>query len=182
MSVGFRKSFFGFNCDDVISYVQLTHKNHAEQEQQLNEEIDSLKGDIKDLEGKLEQIKKERDDIAARLKVFEDKRDEIERLSKNIGKLYLVANNNARAIMKNSQECSAAAADEVENNLNAVLEAQASLGDVKNELNELNLSFAEKIGSLTRELDEAKAQITEKLQANEELTEEFESVVNTIER
>ena len=32
MAIGFRKSLFGFNCDEVLEYVQKTHKAFTEKE------------------------------------------------------------------------------------------------------------------------------------------------------
>ena len=43
MAIGFRKSLFGFNCDDVLEYVQKTHKAFTEKEIVLNEKIEDLK-------------------------------------------------------------------------------------------------------------------------------------------
>ena len=35
MSVGFRKSLFGFNCDDVAAYIQKMHKSFAKKTDML---------------------------------------------------------------------------------------------------------------------------------------------------
>ena len=39
----FRKSLFGFNCDDVVEYVEKTHKAYTEKEIELKEQIEDLK-------------------------------------------------------------------------------------------------------------------------------------------
>ena len=182
MSIGFRKSFLGFNCDDVINYVQDSHKKYADTERKLNGKIDDLNGEIDTLNTKIAEITKERNLISAKLKEYEDKCEEIERLSQNIGKLYLVANSNAKAIMKNSAENCAAANNEIENNLLAVSNAQNSLNAVKAELNELNQNFASRIDELTQELNDARNQIVQKQEENVRLSNEFDAVVSSIQK
>ena len=94
MSVGFRKSLFGFNCDDVIEYIQTSHKKFSQKENELNEKIDSLDATITSVNAQLEDVKASKAIVEAQLKEYTDKYDEIERLSQNIGKLYLVAQQN----------------------------------------------------------------------------------------
>ena len=104
MSVGFRKSLFGFNCDDVIEYIEQSHKNFSEKENQLNQKIDTLDNTIETINAQLEDVKSAKTAVEAQLKEYTDKYDEIERLSQNIGKLYLVAQANAKSVMQNSAE------------------------------------------------------------------------------
>ena len=42
MAVGFRKSLFGFNCDDVMKYIEKTHKSFAQKEATLKEQAEDL--------------------------------------------------------------------------------------------------------------------------------------------
>ncbi|MBR4761421.1 MAG: hypothetical protein IK086_02140, partial [Clostridia bacterium] len=83
MSVGFRKSLFGFNCDDVVSYVEKTHKAFTEKEIVLNEQIEDLKSENSSIREQIAAITAEKAEIEAKLKEFTDKYDEIDRLSKN---------------------------------------------------------------------------------------------------
>ena len=117
MSVGFRKSLFGFNCDDVIEYVQNTHKKFSDKENALNDKIACLDKTIATINAQLEDVKAAKAAVEAQLKEYTDKYDEIERLSQNIGKLYLVAQANAKSIMQNSAENRDIANREVEKNL-----------------------------------------------------------------
>ena len=102
MSVGFRKSLFGFNSDDVIAYIEQSHKKFSAKEKELNQKIDELDGTIANVNAQLEDLKVAKANVEAQLKEYTDKHDEIERLSQNIGKLYLVAQANAKSIMQNS--------------------------------------------------------------------------------
>ena len=45
MTVGFRKSLFGFNQDDVINYIQKTHKSFSQQTEELAKELKLSKED-----------------------------------------------------------------------------------------------------------------------------------------
>ena len=40
MSKGFKKSLFGFNCEEVVAYIEKAHKTFKEKELLLNEKID----------------------------------------------------------------------------------------------------------------------------------------------
>ena len=46
MSVGFRKSLFGFNCDDVISYIERSQKSFTEKQKELSEKVTSLAAEL----------------------------------------------------------------------------------------------------------------------------------------
>ena len=48
MSKGFKKSLFGFNCDEVVAYIEKAHKTFKEKELLLNEKIDSLSSELKE--------------------------------------------------------------------------------------------------------------------------------------
>ena len=68
MSVGFRKSFLGFNCDDVIEYIQNSHKKFSEKENELNQKIDSLDNTIAHINTQLEEVKSAKAVVEAQLK------------------------------------------------------------------------------------------------------------------
>ena len=117
MSVGFRKSLFGFNCSDVIEYIEKTHKSFVDREKALNTKVEGLNQDLEFSKALAEKITAEKNELSAKLDEFKEKYDEIERLSENIGKLYLVAQANAQAIMESSQNSAKATEDEVYKNL-----------------------------------------------------------------
>ena len=68
MSIGFRKSLFGFNCDDVMSYIENAHKQFAEKETLLNEKIADLDNTLSDVNAQLENIKAAKANVEAQLK------------------------------------------------------------------------------------------------------------------
>lgn len=159
MSLGFRKSLFGFNCDDVLSYIEKTHKNYTEKEIILNEKIEDLQTESNSLKEQLIELTKEKAEIEAKLKEFTDKYEEMERLSKNIGKLYLVAKSNAEAIMKEANECADVSRKEVEKNINSIGGAHSKLADVKESIVNTSAQFVKDIDTLTKSLDDARSTI-----------------------
>ena len=156
MSLGFRKSLFGFNCDDVVNYISKTHKSYTEKEIVLNEQISDLKNEINSIKNQLLDVTKEKAEIEARLKEFTDKYEEMERLSKNIGKLYLVAKSNAQAVMKEASECADISRKEAQKNISSIDSAHSKLTDVKESIVNTSAQFAKDIDTLTKSLDDAR--------------------------
>ncbi len=176
MSVGFRKSLFGFNCDDVIEYIEQSHKKFSEKEAALNQKIDSLDNTIADVNAKLDDVKVAKAAVEAQLKEYTDKYDEIERLSQNIGKLYLVAQANAKSIMQNSADNRDIANREVEKNLHSIDSAHEQLASLKAEIMQTSSDFVSKVDTLVTSLTTAREQISQKNTDNRELAEQFENL------
>ena len=176
MSVGFRKSFFGFNCDDVIEYIEQSHKKFSEKETALNKKIDTLDNTIADVNAKLNDVKAAKAAVEAQLKEYTDKYDEIERLSQNIGKLYLVAQANAKSIMQNSAETRDITNREVEKNLHSIDNAHEQLAALKAEIMQTSNDFVAKVDTLVTSLATAREQVGQKNTDNRELTEQFENL------
>ena len=178
MSVGFRKSLFGFNCDDVIEYIEQSHKNFSEKENQLNQKIDTLDNTIETINAQLEDVKSAKTAVEAQLKEYTDKYDEIERLSQNIGKLYLVAQANAKSVMQNSAENRDIANREVEKNLHSIDNAQESLAALKAEIMQTSSDFVAKVDTLVSSLSSAREQINTNNTESRKLAEQFDSIIS----
>ena len=177
MSVGFRKSLFGFNCDDVIDYIEQSHKKFSEKESQLNQKIDTLDATIETINAQLEDVKSAKTAVEAQLKEYTDKYDEIERLSQNIGKLYLVAQANAKAVMQNSADNRDIANREVEKNLHSIDNAQESLAALKTEIMQTSADFVAKVDTLVSSLNSAREQINTNNTESHKLAEQFDSII-----
>ncbi len=182
MSVGFRKSLFGFNCDDVIEYVEQSHKKFSEKENELNQKIDLLDNTIANINSQLEDVKSAKSAVEAQLKEYTDKYDEIERLSQNIGRLYLVAQTNAKSIMQNSTDNRDIANKEVERNLGSIDNAHEALAALKAEIMQTSSDFVHKVDALVTSLATAREEINNKNINNRELTEQFESLLADIKK
>ncbi len=176
MAVGFRKSLFGFNSDDVLNYINESHKKFSEKENELNQKIESLDETLAKLNSQLEDVKAAKENVEIQLKEYTDKYDEIERLSQSIGKLYLVAQSNAKSIMKNSNECKDIANKEVEKNLYSIDKAHESLDELKANIMQTSADFVSKIDTLVASLDSAREEISEKNAENRELVKQFDNI------
>ncbi len=177
MSVGFRKSLLGFNCDDVISYIEESHKKFSAKENELNQKIDDLDNTIAAVNAQLEDVKAAKATVEAQLKEYTDKYDEIERLSQNIGKLYLVAQANAKAVMQNSAENRDITNREVEKNLHSIDNAHEQLAALKAEIMQTSNEFVAKVDTLVSSLSTARSKITSNNNDNRGLAEQFENVM-----
>lgn len=180
MSVGFRKSLFGFNSDDVIAYIEQSHKKFSAKEKELNQKIDELDGTIANVNAQLEDLKVAKANVEAQLKEYTDKHDEIERLSQNIGKLYLVAQANAKSIMQNSANNRDIANREVEKNLHSIDNAHEQLAALKAEIMQTSNDFISRVDTLVTSLSTARELVNQKNIDSHELSEQFENVLADI--
>ena len=144
---GFRRSLMGFNRDDVLNYISASDKKTKLQ-------IDSLNNEIKELKNELLESKKT-------IEKYKSKEDEIERISKGIGTLYMMAKSNAEAMLsaaKSSMETSKA---EVQKNLNLLEDTKQNIFDVKEKINSLNNDFQSESEKIALSLESAKSNIEE---------------------
>lgn len=180
MSVGFKKSLFGFNCDDVIDYIQTSHKKFSQKEAELNQKIDSLDKTIATINTQLEDLKLAKANVETQLKEYTDKYDEIERLSQNIGRLYLVAQTNAKTIMRNSTENQELANQEIEKNLYSIDNAHEELTNLKTEIMQTSNEFISRVDSLVSSLVSVREQVGQNNDDTRKLTEQFENLLVNI--
>lgn len=180
MSIGFRKSLFGFNREDVMDYIEKANKDFAKKETELDEKISDLNVTIGEANKRIEELNESRAQLERELKVFNDKNDEIERLSQNIGKLYLVAQANAKSVIENAKESETLAANEVEKNIVSIDEAHRSLDEIRNEIMRTSTEFTKEVENLMSRLNETKEKIAENSEASEKSLEEFDSIYSEI--
>lgn len=180
MAVHFRKSLFGFNSDDVSDYIKMTHKEHSEEVTVLKEKIESLSDSLKITESNLQKFAAANAELQAKLKVYTDKYDEIERLAQNIGKLYVVANANAKAIMESAENNKNISKSEVEKNLKNADDIQKSLLNTRTQITKTAAEFSDRLDGLLRELEIAKNSISENDNNSVEKIEEFNSLIKSL--
>ncbi len=180
MSIGFRKSLFGFNCNDVLEYIEKTHRKFKNKADALTQKTEELKEELNLSKENYEKLLEEKNIISEKLDAFTQKADEIERLSENIGKLYLVSQANAQAIMSNAEESSSLAKSEVEKNLSAIDEAHISLEALRNNITKTSDDFIKEVDNLLNSLNTTREQITANTKNCEEATEDFKAVYESI--
>ena len=180
MSIGFRKSFFGFNCEDVLSYIEKSHKDFAAEEKELKSQIADLNGTISELENKISELENSKENIKAQLESYENKKAQIDQMSKTIGKLYLVAQSNARSVIKSSEDNLAAVKEEIEKNFNSIDSAHQMLDNIKSNLIKTTEEFTVNIDTLSNSLNIAKEEIKSKESEAIKKTEEISEYVNNL--
>lgn len=180
MAIGFRKSIFGFNTADVMEYIETAQRVSAEKLSSLESENEELKASVKELNGKFDEISSEKDRLSAQLGEYTEKYEEINRLSENIGKLYLVAQANAQAIMKNSTDINEQTASEAERNLTSIADAQQSLNTVKQELLDTTTDFCGKVSELIASLEDVRGRITEINSDSKQRSDDFNAVYESL--
>lgn len=180
MSIGFRKSLFGFNCDDVIDYVEKTHKRFKIKTDELTQKTEELNTQLNLSKEAYNNLLIEKNEISKKLEAFTGKVEEIERLSENIGKLYLVSQSNAQAVMASAEESSTLANLEVEKNLSAIDEAHASLQALRENITKTSDNFIAEVESMLASLDLTRQQIELNTQKSNDALEDFQAVYESI--
>ena len=79
------------------------NKSFSKKQVELTQKAENLAEELKLSKDEYDNLMAEKAIVDEKLEAFNQKYEEIERLSENIGKLYLVAQANAQAIMKNSE-------------------------------------------------------------------------------
>ncbi len=173
MAIGFRKSLFGFNQNDVIDYIEKTHKKFKMKADELTNKLEQAKKDY-------EALTNEKNEISQKLNEFTKKADEIEMLSEKIGKLYLVSQSNAQAIISNAKENSAKSQMEVDRNLTAIEEAHISLNELRESIIKTSDNFIKEVDALLSSLATTREQITENVKESNDAFQNFEEAYEII--
>lgn len=180
MAVGFRKSLMGFNCADVMEYIEKSQRGFVERERELSEQLDGISEELNLSKEKYDKLNLEKEQMAKELADFCEKYEEIERLSENIGKLYLVAQANAQAIMANSAKNAGLARDEVQKNLSALTEAHASLDGLKKNIKKTSDDFMAEVDRLISSLNETRSVIVMNESTAAECKKQFDEVYKAL--
>lgn len=180
MSTGFRKSFFGFKSQDVMDYIDRTHRSFANRENELNLKINELTSLLKTAENEQKKLETEKAELNAKIDSFNDKYDEIERLSENIGKLYLVAQSNAQAIMNNAKEEARLAEEEAKRNMITIDETHEALSSLRSEILRTSQEFSQKVDTLVSSLSETREKLAADCDDTLKHSEDFDKVFKSI--
>ena len=169
-SPGFRKSLMGFNKEDVTNYIEALVKKYKGEETNLLARIENLNIDLK-------EATERADALQEALNEFEAKREEIEKLSENIGKLYLVSQANADAIIRNAKQSSSIASIEVERNLAGIEETHAKLENLRGEVMDAAKRFNDEFMQLASSLSDTKTALAMLSASSEESSEALDTLM-----
>jgi len=186
--VGFRKSFMGYNCNDVARYFESSEAKHVSREKELLEKVDSqieinsqINTDLKDCIKQLNDVININQTLSDELEDYKTKQAEIQRLSESIGKLYLVAQANAQTIIDNSKANRNASCEEVAKNIEGIENVQSHLEILKDRLSETTTKFSEELEEINDSLNQTKQIIddrAEKIECAEKTMDKLIGSVN----
>ena len=180
MKIGFRKSLFGFKPEDVLAYIEKTQKLFSDKEAAFSAQLEELKNELALSAESFQKLETEKNEIAAKLAEFNEQYEEIGRLSENIGKLYLVAQANAQAIMANSEESAILTDSEIEKNLSAIQEAHTSLDGLKQNILTTSGDFVKEVDALIDSLNETRRQIEDNTSKNADRKKNFDAIYENL--
>ncbi len=177
---GFRKSFLGFNCDDVVNYIQAAQAKFNRREDELKNEIKSFEDKLSSALSDIEALNNEKAELTKELDSFKARCDEIEQLSVSIGKLYLVSQNSAKNIINNSVESSRQANEEVFKNIDTIETAHTALEDIRSKIQKTADNFIADVDKLCSSLESTKQDLISRNEDSSRQLEEFTAMFNKI--
>lgn len=180
MSAGFRKSFLGFNCDDVIKYIETAQAKFVRIKNELEAKNSDLEEKLNNTNSELEDLKAKNAALMAEVEEYRNKHSEIEQLSASIGKLYLVSQNSAKSIMNNSVASSQLASEQIEKNIESIETAHSSLSSIRDDMEKTANEFIENLNNLCESLENTKQSIKENSEESEKHLEEFNAIFKKI--
>ncbi len=180
MALGFHKSLFGYNCDEVSEYVRKTLASNQEIQNSLNEKIKNFEAQVGGLSSTIKDLEAQKAESEQQLEFYKEKYDEVKTLSENIGKLYLVAQTNANAIMNAAEDAKASAKAEIDNNISVIDATNESLNKMKVYVAEITAEFAARVDELNNSLEKTKFIIKRSTEISDETKAEFETIFNSL--
>ena len=112
--VGFRREMLGFNRQDVIDYIRSAQSESVKRENELVETVDKLNARNAELIDELREIPKLKAQLelseatvrklSEQVEALNEKRLELQSMSQDIAKMYLVARSNADALRESAKQ------------------------------------------------------------------------------
>ena len=180
MALGFRKSLFGYNCEDVSEFLHKSENSHKQAIASLNASIEEIKDKLASANADIEMLVKDKNELQNQLDFYKSKYEEVKTLSENIGKLYLVAQTNAKSIIDTADKARAASIEEIQENISLLNNTNASLSEIKQSVIAMSENFINEIEKLTESLDEIKKIATAAEENGNAKVENFEKVFNNL--
>lgn len=180
MAAGFRKSFLGYNCDDVLKYIEKTTHENNERELIAKEKIAELQAENDNFKSKNLEMSAEIEAIKAKLNEYEAKADEINRMSEGIGRLYLVSKTNAQDIIDAANNSSSAVIEQVKRNIEIIDNAHTELFTIRTSVESNAANFSKSLSDLESSLSDVKDNIEKNSSEIEKKNSEFNSVMTNM--
>ena len=180
MAIEFRNSLLGFNKDDVLNYVHMKDCELKNLSNNLNTKIDQLQKELEELKAEhlstlatIGNLTRENDNLKNKVDEYDKKANELDVMSANIGKLYLVSKASAKSIVTKSEESSAAIALQNKKQLENIEDTQASLKDIADNILSASKTFVSKLDDLQTSLNNVKNTVSTNNTDSAKVSEEF---------
>ena len=167
--VGFRRELLGFNREDVIEYIKKIQKENSEKERELINNIDNINRRnaklidelkrIPELEANLKISAETIEKLSAETASLREKQEEVQNISKDIAKMYIVAKSNAEIVNKSTKDSSDLAFYEINRTLLALEEMQQKLGSIKSNIDNASKKYSDDLDYIFKSFDAARETI-----------------------
>lgn len=168
----FRSSLFGFNKEDVMCFVVEAKENEV----RLKKSIRELEAKSEADATKLSELDAQIAELTALLDDYKKREDAITALSESIGRLYLVAQANASAIISAANENAELAQKTVDQNIAVADSAEEDLAEIGRVLLAKTKAYSEELEALKAKLNETKQKIADNTAEIDTLKEESSAV------
>ncbi len=182
MALGFKKSLLGYNCEEVSSYIHKTAQENKELVASLNNKIKESNKLIEVKDEQCQNLSNQITELNDQLDFYKAKYEEVKKLSENIGKLYLVAQTNAKAIISAANDASTLAQNEMQNNISLIEQTDTSLLQLKSDLLNISNNFVSEVDKLQEKLNAVKSLSKIAETEQNEKTENFDAVYNSLKK
>ena len=180
MSIGFKTSLFGYNKNDVNTYIEefqnSVHTSSQKYENIIESQKEKIAGfdDIKsNLEKELLNAQKDNQLIMGELVKFKEKFKDIEELKQKVATLYEQAKQSAQIALKGSQEITAVAQNQLEGNLQSVEDTLTTLDTIKAQIEAAGKSIEQQMENVKSIMEQSREKISTVCTANEQIFTEL---------
>jgi uncharacterized coiled-coil DUF342 family protein len=180
MAFELRNSLFGFNKDDVFSYINMKDHELKTLSAELNAKIEELNRQLEELKAEhlsalstIGTLTNENGILKDKADEYDRKREDIDNMSRKIGKLYLVSRSTAKTIVDKAEESSVEVTKQTERNLQSIEAAQASLKEVADVILSASENFVSRLDGLQSSLSDIKSRVYKNTDDSSAVSGEF---------
>ncbi len=183
MSKKFRTGLFGFNRDDVLQFVLEAKENESKSAKKidgLTQKTAELENVNNELQEKCNALDTELSAAKAEIAEFHQREEALTRLSESIGRLYLVAQANARSIIDTANRSAELSLSSVEKNMAVAVSAEEKLEEISAVLSERTKTYLAEIEELKNQISATQVEIEQNTVEISERQNEAESVASGV--
>lgn len=176
MTKKFRNSLFGFNRDDVMEFVvesKEKENSYKEKCNKLSDEIDNLTKLNTELNEKLSEAQRIADD-------FKSREEALTKLSESIGRLYLVTQTNANAVIASAKDSVAQSEICIDKNLDVASTAESELDEIGQVLKEKTQLYLAEVEVLKNKIANTRDRIEQNRVSIDEHVTALENIDNGV--